>query len=340
VRFLVIQKAFIGDVVLGLVVPQALKALHPEAKIDYLVRKGTEGFLHGHPDLNQVLVWDKQQGKLSQLRHWVTFIRQQRYDAVLNLHRFGSSGVITALSGSPLRVGFRKNPFSRWFTHRVEHRIGAATDPAPPHEVDRNLLLVKALHPAQDFAPPQWRQPRLFPHPTDVAAVAAYTQQPFVVVAPASVWFTKQWPAERWREVVQRLAQQQPVYVTGAPNEQQLCEGIVQGIEGATSLAGKLTLAQSVALMAAAQRVFCNDSSPIHFASALGVPTTAVFCSTIPAFGFGPLAPGSRVVEVEPTLPCRPCGLHGHRACPKGHFRCATEIRLEQVVASSQANRT
>jgi ADP-heptose:LPS heptosyltransferase len=332
VRYLVIQKAFIGDVVLGLVVPQALRNLHPDAEIHYLVRNGTEGFLHGHPALNQVLVWNKQASKLRQLQHWRSFIVQQRYDAVLNLHRFGTSGVLTALSSAPVRIGFQKNPFSWAYTHRVEHRVGQRGDAHPLHEVDRNLLLVHALHPELTFTDAVWRMPKLYPQLADCAAVARYTTEPYAVLAPASVWFTKQWPAERWRAVVQQLATQLHVYVTGAPNEVELCRSVAQHIPNATSLASQLTLAQTVALMAGAQRVYCNDSSPIHFASALGVPTTAVFCSTVPAFGFGPLAAGSTVVEDQHNLPCRPCGLHGFRACPKGHFKCAYGILPEALL--------
>ena len=87
------------------------------------------------------------------------------------------------------------------------------------------------------------------------------------------------------------------------------------------------------ALMEGAAMNYVNDSAPLHIASAMNAPVTAVFCSTVPAFGFGPLRENGRVVETTEKLDCRPCGLHGHRACPKGHFRCALGIGVEQVVA-------
>jgi heptosyltransferase-2 len=80
--------------------------------------------------------------------------------------------------------------------------------------------------------------------------------------------------------------------------------------------------------------IYFNDSAPMHLASAMNAPVTAVFCSTIPEFGFGPLSDVSLIVQTDEKLDCRPCGLHGYRSCPKGHFKCATTIRAEQLLAA------
>ncbi len=77
---------------------------------------------------------------------------------------------------------------------------------------------------------------------------------------------------------------------------------------------------------------YVNDSAPLHIASAMNAPVTAVFCSTVPAFGFGPLRENGRVVETKEKLDCRPCGLHGYKACPKGHFRCALGIDVASAL--------
>jgi heptosyltransferase-2 len=77
---------------------------------------------------------------------------------------------------------------------------------------------------------------------------------------------------------------------------------------------------------------FVNDSAPMHFASAVNAPVTAIFCSTVPDFGFGPLSEDSAVVEVRSGLSCRPCGLHGYRECPEKHFKCAYEINMNELI--------
>ena len=70
----------------------------------------------------------------------------------------------------------------------------------------------------------------------------------------------------------------------------------------------------------------------MHFASAMNAPVTAVYCSTIPEFGFGPLSDIRHIVEIDKPLYCRPCGLHGYAECPEGHFKCALEIKQEQLI--------
>ena len=88
---------------------------------------------------------------------------------------------------------------------------------------------------------------------------------------------------------------------------------------------------ESAALMKDATMNYVNDSAPMHMASAMNAKTTAIYCSTIPAFGFGPLADNAKIVETKLTLDCRPCGVHGHKACPEGHFKCAFSIETSEL---------
>jgi heptosyltransferase-2 len=120
----------------------------------------------------------------------------------------------------------------------------------------------------------------------------------------------------------------------GGPGDILLCQQILEAVDGSEIqiLAGTLSFLQSAALMSRALMNYVNDSAPLHFASAMNAPVTAVYCSTIPGFGFGPLSDSSHIVEIEQELYCRPCGLHGYASCPQGHFRCAMEIRIEQLL--------
>jgi len=95
-----------------------------------------------------------------------------------------------------------------------------------------------------------------------------------------------------------------------------------------------LSFLQSAALMKNAVMSYVNDSAPMHFASAMNAPVTAVYCSTIPGFGYGPLSDDSHIIETIESLSCRPCGLHGHQTCPEKHFKCARSIQTEQLLNS------
>ena len=104
-----------------------------------------------------------------------------------------------------------------------------------------------------------------------------------------------------------------------------MCDTIIQACPSKqiTSKAGSLSIMESVGLIEKATLLITNDSAPLHFASAVNTPTIAIFCSTIPAYGFGPLADQSRSIETRDQLDCKPCGIHGKKECPKGHFNCS-----------------
>ena len=99
-KFLIIQTAFIGDVILATAVVEKLHEFYPESKIDFLLRKGNEGLLDNHPFINDVLIWDKKNKKYDNLKAISRSVKRKKYDVVVNLQRFASSGMITAFSGS------------------------------------------------------------------------------------------------------------------------------------------------------------------------------------------------------------------------------------------------
>ncbi len=321
--FLLIQTAFIGDVILATALVEKLRALYPDAQIDFLVRKGNEGLLKGHPYLREVLIWDKQKGKYRTLWRLLKYIRGKQYAHVINLQRFASTGWLTAFSGAKETVGFDKNPFSRLFTHRLPHQFDEDN-----HEVHRNLTLI---HHLTDTA---FVRPKLYPSPSDYEQVEAYQLQPYLCLAPTSVWFTKQFPEHQWVNFLRIIPLQYTIYLMGSPQDGEACQRIMNesSRDRIVNLAGKLSLLASAALMQGAVLNYVNDSAPMHLCSALNAPTCAVYCSTVPAFGFGPLADFSRIVEINYRLYCRPCGLHGYRACPEKHFKCANDMETGQLM--------
>ena len=205
-RILVIQTAFIGDAILGTSLLEKLHQEHPKAKIDYLVRNGNQSLFDGHPYLNEVLVWNKQQAKYSELFSVLKLVRSENYDAVFNIQRYAASGILTAFSGAKMKVGYKDNPLSFLFSKSVEHRFGNGFESV--HEVDRVLDLVGEKS--------KRCLPRLYPTETDLNSVSEYKKKPFVTIAPASVWFTKQFPIEKWIEFVNEIPDALNVLMDGA----------------------------------------------------------------------------------------------------------------------------
>jgi heptosyltransferase-2 len=201
------------------------------------------------------------------------------------------------------------------------------------HEVQRNLQLIHLIDPKyQISANMKDYRPELPLLPKHFEKTAKYKSEPYFVVAPASVWFTKAWSENKYRELTHELAKKGKVLFIGAPGDKELCDRIREGIPHTENLCGEVNLLDSASLMKDALRVYVNDSAPLHLASCVNAKTTAIFCSTVPAFGYIPLAQDSVVVDVGDSLSCRPCGLHGYKECPLGHFKCSLDIDVNRVL--------
>lgn len=326
-RILVIQTAFIGDVVLATGLLEKIHQHYPDAELDIAVRKGNESLFDGHPFLHNVLIWNKRSSKYRHLFQLLRSIRQRKYDLVINVQRYFATGFLTAFSGADKKIGFDKNPFRLFFTHVIPHQFSGEGDAV--HEIQRNHALIRSL--TDNSA----AKPVLYPTKEAFEKVQPYQQRPYICIAPASVWFTKQYPADQWVQLIKQLPANYTIYLLGAPGDKILCDQIrVASGDKAIDLSGQLSFLESAALMKNAMMNYVNDSAPMHFASAMNAPVTAVYCSTIPAFGYGPLSDKSIVVQSAEKLTCRPCGLHGHAVCPEKHFKCARTIQTEQLLNS------
>jgi heptosyltransferase II len=323
-KFLIIQTASIGDVILATPLLEKIHQAVPDANIDFLVKKGMEGLFTGHPLINDLLVWDKTKNKYRNFLSLLFKIRRNKYDIVINIQRFAATGILTAFSAAGTTIGFKKNPFSFFFTKRIRHIIGNDI-----HEVQRNLELF------DDTTISAKVRPKLYPSADDNVKVLPYKTNQYYTISPASLWFTKQYPAEKWVEFITRIDPASRIYFLGSAKDKALCNEIIRasGHPGCENLAGQLSFLESAALMQDAKMNYTNDSAPMHLASAVNAPVTVIYCSTVPSFGFGPLSDDSDIVEIKEPLYCRPCGLHGFTACPEKHFKCALGIMTDDLVA-------
>ncbi len=330
-KILVIQTAFIGDVVLATALLESLHQQYPQSSIDIVVRKGNEPLFNEHPFINELIVWDKKQHKYLNWLSILKKIRAKHYDVLINLQRFAATGLWTVLSNANTTIGFDKNPFSFLFTHKVKHDVSGNG----LHEINRNYALINSLG-LLTLA-----MPKLYPTNSDYEKLKVYQAQKYITIAPASVWFTKQFPLTAWVSFINELKFEGPIYILGGPADKALGDKIINEVVSLHSsaskkiinLSGALGFLASAALQQKAVLNYVNDSAPMHFCSAVNAPIVAIYCSTIPAFGFGPLSTNSFIVETKEKLACRPCGLHGKKQCPLGHFNCAHSIENAQLIA-------
>ncbi|MDD2413429.1 MAG: glycosyltransferase family 9 protein [Bacteroidales bacterium] len=328
-KILVIQTASIGDVILMTSVLEKLNQKHPESKIDILIKKENASLFTLHPFISSLLLLDKKENKYKNILKLIFQIRDEKYDLIVNLQRFFSSGMITVFSGSKQTRGFKKNPLSLFFSKRFHHSISPHSK---LHEIDRNQKLIEDI---TDSTPAKCK---LYPSQHDYAKTSEFKTQKYICIAPGSLWQTKQFPKENWIAFASQIKTDTLIYYIGGKNEFELSEEIRRDSkhQNSINLCGKFTLLETTALMEHAYMNFTNDSAPLHLASSVNAPVAAIFCSTVPEFGFGPLSEHSHIIQTEKELKCRPCGLHGFTSCPEKHFNCGHTIDIQKLLTIIQ----
>lgn len=328
-KVLFIQTSFLGDVILSTSLVEKWHQFYPNDHIDVLIRKGNEGVFKDNPNIHECMIWDKTKSKYAHLFQILMQVRARKYDKVFNLQRFASTGILTAFSGAQEKIGFDKNPLSFLFTKTHRHQISSKKH---VHETQRNQTLIEAY---TDSLP---ASPKIYTNAHHTQKINALTTKSYIVIAPASVWFTKQYPKEKWASFLSKLTSGVDVFFIGAKGDKILCDEIIADVKfknptlNMKNLCGELNIQDSAELMKHARMNYVNDSAPLHIASSVNAPVTAIFCSTVPEFGFGPLSDQQHLVQTKQALECRPCGLHGFQACPKKHFNCATHIEDQQLL--------
>jgi heptosyltransferase-2 len=319
---LVIQTAFLGDVVLTIPLLQALAERH--GPVDVITTPGAASLIETHPSVRRVIRWDKNSKSGTGAWELGRQLREQGYERVYLPHRSVRSALIAKLTGARERIGFADAPLLSRALYTETHRRDTTK-----HESERLLGLLGRGRPSAEWS--------MTLTDGDKARAAAWMEgngirDGFIALAPGSIWGTKRWP---YYPELARLLGDRQVVVIGGKDDAALADAILAAAPNARNSAGQLSLRESAALIQRAAALVTNDSSPLHLATAVGTRILAIFGSTVPAFGYGPVRPGDRVAEIP--LDCRPCSSHGPQVCPLGHHNCMREQRPEQILTQLQA---
>jgi len=328
------QTAFLGDAVLTLPFIQVLKARYPEAEIHLFVRAGLEGLFSAQRELASARPFAKRgsQSGFFAAREMGRRLALEGFDLWISPHTSLRSAYMARSVGAPVRIGF-DSPWYNWlaYSHLVARRFDEL------EEIERLFQLGGPLGIFADKAHPA-PLPRLdLPPEAQARAEQIFSGLPAgprLGIHPGSTWPTKCWPAEHFAEVARRALDAGAVVLLFAgPGEEALAANIAQAVGDAAgrlvNLANMLTIPALAACLGRLDACLTNDSGPMHLAWAQGVPLAACFGPTVRQLGFFPRGPNSRVLETQ--LACRPCGLHGHKACPLGHHNCMRDISPDRV---------
>jgi heptosyltransferase-1 len=307
-----------------------LRKRYPTAHISWLVTPACSGLLEGHPQLDDVILFERHRfGRgwwnpriLAELWRFNRNLRKHQFDLVLDLQGLFRSGYLSWKTGAPVRVGFSDARELSWLFHT--HHVPA--DSRREAAVYRYLKMAKAV--GCDDRPVEFHFPT---NDADRATVAAMLpdSKAYAVLLPGSNWPTKRWPVEHFAELAKSLRTRLGILpvVAGAARDSQFAAQI-DGL----NLCGKTNLRQSVALLEKAAVVVANDSGPMHIAAALNRPLIAFYGPTDVRLT-GPYGREDSVMRTD--IPCSPCLKRAcsHQSCLKWIQSDVVMRRIEELVA-------
>lgn len=330
-RILIIQTAFIGDVVLTIPLLKVLKESQNDIEIDFLCITETSNILYGNPSVNEIIIYDKKgtDKGLKGLIKIIKKIRGKNYDIVISPHRSYRSALISFFSNSNNRISFDKSSLDFLYTQKVKYLKST-------HEIIRNLKLLEPL----GIQKAEIVRPDLFPGEDDKDNVVKLLKSHglndndgFIVVAPGSIWYTKRFPEEKFINLINYFSEDDiRIVLIGSKSDYELCDRILNASTNNKiyNLAGELSLLQSAELIKRGKLLITNDSAPLHIANSVGTDVIAIFGATVKDFGFYPYVKNDVVFEIN-GLDCRPCGIHGSNKCPVKTFDCMLQIHEEEI---------
>lgn len=345
----IIQTAFLGDLVLAIPLMRQMTALFPEEPLIVVCRKGLGSIIREAKAADRVIEVDKKNAS--------AWSEQKKEILSLKVNHLvcPHESPRTALLVRQMKVAGNKVGFDKWWNKPVFNiRVRK-----PMHLPDalRQLSLLTGLSSAfaEEFSDiagrdeifnstitsglvdfrhnyiPVWAE---LSEKRGIQPNAPAAQSRVVYLAPGSVWATKRWSLSGYIEVAQALTEEGwQVEVVGAPDEKPLGELIQKSVPSVVNHAGEWTVPQTIENFRHGRALIANDSGAIHLAALTSLPTIAVFGPTTLALGFRPWQ--RQAVVVQKDLKCRPCGKHGHQECPIKTHACMQTLPAKEILKAA-----
>jgi len=322
-RILIIQTSFIGDSILTLPLIQQLKEVNTEAEIDVITIPKCKEIFEASPYVSSVIIYDKR-GKERSIGKTFKLAREvskKRYEKVICLHRSLRSAILSSAIKAREKSGYDTSALPYVFDKLVEYNFSW-------HEVRRNLSFT-----GKRYNDEEWRiNPVVKSVSIDDKLKNLPATELKIAIAPGSAWGTKEYPIQHFIKVMELLNRKETGFVIiGDAKGFAKGEKIISNLaEKGANFCGKLSITETIELLRRCDLLITNDSAPTHFGIAAGIKVLTIYTSTIPEFGFYPYNCGSEFIGLG-GLECRPCGIHGFKECPKGHFKCGEELAPEVI---------
>jgi ADP-heptose:LPS heptosyltransferase len=321
---LVVLMGSLGDIARALPLVSILKQHRPEARLSWLVDWRWRDLIAAHPGVDRIITFPRERmpGAFSRL---ASDLRGSRPDVVLDLQRILKSGICSRVSGAPRRIGFHRGNTKEFnYFFNTEHI--ARRSPRLPkwrHYLAFAEHLELSVPDSLDFGLRQLADPDLLPDELRGIGTA------FVTFVMGSSWPSKQWTEAGYRELIGIVERETPhrVALVGDPSQRAFAERVARlaASPRLVNLAGRTSLVELGATLAAARAAVGPDSGPGHLAAALGTPHVTLFGPTDP----DRVAPyRCEHLTVRSPVDCAPCW---RRRCRRRAGPCMDAITPAMV---------
>jgi lipopolysaccharide heptosyltransferase I len=296
-KIALVKLSSLGDVIHALPVARALRRSHPGAHLTWIVEAREYALLRDHPDLDIVLPVDTRLwrrlirwpagarqvwAKLGRLRKR---IRASRFDVTLDLQGLVKSGLLTAYTGAPLRIGFSPGWCREWLNSLFTNRH-VTPPPQAVHVVEQYLALLGPLgvvSSAPEFHVPA--RPEAERRIEEFLGEQGIKRQDLLVALnPGAGRENKRWPVSHMRALAERLGAEPGVRLVllWGPDEIHMARQIRDGLSTKAILAPPTDLDELASLLRRCRLMIANDTGPLHLAAALGTPCLGLYGPTSP----------------------------------------------------------
>lgn len=324
-RILVIDLAYLGDIVTMNPALDVIARNYPESKISVATRLGSEIGIKYHPAVDRVITWDKTHRRLGLFRFTraCRTLNREQYRIAFVFHNSFNAGLISFLSNSRYRVGYQ----TEWRQALLTHSY-----PLPKvrqHLMDIRLNLLSEY--GIDVKPTDYKDYKMN-LPFEIIEQAQEKFLPkickkVILISVAASWPTKTWLPEEMQTLIDKFPEDSVTFIlTGRslPEDHEIASELKTNKNQILNLVGKTSISELAGIVALSDLIITPDNGVMHLASALDRPVVAVFAPTDPVL-CGPRSISSRVIEAE--VPCTKCYLI---QCPR-HKECMSTVTADRV---------
>lgn len=316
-KILIIRFSSIGDIVLTTPVIRCCKQQIKNAEIHFVCKSAFKSTLEHNPHINKLITFDKD------INEVIPQLKKENYDVIVDLHNNLRSRRLKLALGKK-SVAFDKLNIKKFLAVALKNK-NLLPD---VHIVQRYLQTVSSLGVKDDGEGLDYFITEK--DSVDISTIDSNLSKGYVALVAGGSYYTKKIPVNKLVEICNHI--KLPVVLLGGKEDSQVSVEVVTKCKNAINLCGKYSLNQSAYVIRHSSFVVSSDTGLMHIASAFGKKIFSLWGNTIPEFGMYPYKPGegSQILEVK-NLKCRPCSKLGYSKCPKGHFKCMNEIKLESI---------